>query len=242
MIKKLKDYKNQYQGKQCVLIGSGPTKFNYENLTNFNCPIFFINDTIRFEKFSIKESFLFTHHPNKFKNLVQKSTFFYPERYLRRKLDDTIWAQNESGIHNGNYVYPKEITTSPCVVYYDILCHCSHIDWERNNNVKDTGFPDWAFDKDECIKRNSLFGHTGTITTLIHFLWFSGFEKTLIIGCNPIFRDEHRHDTRITSLTNRKGSLFDLKAIIENQKAYLKTFELSHEYIGDYNYGDLKML
>lgn len=228
----LKDFKDRFSGKECVVVGSGPTKFDYTELSKYTCPIFLINDTINFEQY-VETGFFFTHHPEKYADKISKLTFFYPETYTRRKLDDSLWDKSELGVYDGHYVYHKEQIESP-VVYYNVSTHCSHIHWENNEDVSTTGFPEWCFDKSEVVRRNALFGHTGSITTLLHFLWFSNFEHATLIGCNPQFRENHRHDFRISALTGRRGSLWDLKAIIENQKCYLKQFDLKHTYLGDY--------
>jgi hypothetical protein len=40
--------------------------------------------------------------------------------------------------------------------------------------------------RDEIADREELFVHTGTIHTLLHFVWFCGFQRVTYVGCDGI--------------------------------------------------------
>jgi hypothetical protein len=234
---KIKEFKNKYAGRACFLVGSGPTKFDYKELSNTQDIIFFINDTINFEKYTNNESFFFTHHPDTFFNQVHKSIFFCPTHYIRRHLSTNERFDNK----NDDYEYKVKSTTAKNVVFHKIFSNCSYPDSLKNISFEQTGFPNWAFDKNQIIEKNALLAHNGSITTLIHFIWFAGFEQVKIIGCNPFFTPDHRYDKRISRINNISDSGFILKSIINNQKIMLNKFSIKHEYVDDYDYS-IKML
>jgi SAM-dependent methyltransferase len=56
-------FNNRYSGRECVVVGKGPTDFDFENLSKYSCPVFFINDAVSYEKYVSGESFFFAHDP-----------------------------------------------------------------------------------------------------------------------------------------------------------------------------------
>lgn len=204
------------------MVASAPTLFNYEDLRKFECPIFFVNDTIRFSHYAKSSpTFFFTHHPPKFETLLinKPIIFFYPLTYIRQ--DEVVYSRKPKEPHKNR-------------VYHNMIIWCRHKEWQDNESIKN--FPPWCLDHEKIIEQNALLGHTGSITTLIHFLYFTGIRKAKMIGCNPHFVESHHHDERISEISGRKGSLWDLKAIIDNQTKFLNFFKITPEYLGDYEY------
>jgi hypothetical protein len=223
MAKELKSYKDIYKDREALVVASGPSKFPYEELGRFDCPIFFVNDAVRFEKFaSSEERLFFTHHPTKFIELVERSVFFYPLRYIRL---DRTFPCNEGKEHAWKNVE---------YVFHDLLVGCDHGDQAAIRSIEMEAFPSWCLDRDAVAEKNCLFAHTGSITSLIHFLWYAGIKKARMIGCCPRYQSLHYHDRRISKLSGRTGSAFDLKAIIENQAKFLRFFGIETEHLNDY--------
>ena len=218
----LGDFSNCFSGQNAVVVASGPTNFEYPRLSEFQCPVFLVNDTIRLEHFVQSEHcFFFSHHPYQFQDLVHKSVFFYPLRYIR--LDETFPCDEKL----------SELSSSLRVVFHDLHIGCNKEEWRANQSITQERFPVWCLDRGLVVDKNALFGHTGSITSLIHFLWFCGIQKVRMIGCCPHFYPYHRHDTRLSALSGRRGSLFDLAAIIPNQIQFLEFFGVEAEYIAD---------
>src|SRR5580700_1467029 len=54
-------FNGKYAGRSCYVVGRGATEFNYEELTEVNEPIFFVNDAVCLEKYARSESYFFAH-------------------------------------------------------------------------------------------------------------------------------------------------------------------------------------
>ena len=214
----LSDYRERYSDR-AVLVGSGPTLFDYTKLSELNCPVFFINDTVAFEKYVECDSFFSTHHRPLFTEKVFRSKFLYPLSYLRPEIE-----------------HPYRHSLGPFVnsIPYQLVTHCTK--QENDDNVPISCFPFWSKDRDWIDETGWLLGHTGSITSTIHFIWYCGFTELTLIGCNPVYVENHHHDSRISATSGRKGSLWDLPAIIENQKRFLDHFEFKLTYTGDFEY------
>lgn len=61
---------------------------------------------------------------------------------------------------------------------------------------EDEKLPEWTLDKDYIAKKSNLACKPGTITSLLHFLWFCGFGNILGIGINPATVNQP-HDPKI---------------------------------------------
>lgn len=215
----LKKYLDKYVNCSAVVVGSGPTTFQYEDLSKFNCPIFFINDTVRYESYAKIKPFFHSHHRSLYVQLVKRSTFLFP--LVQYRGNNVI--EYEKGMPLSNYIP------------FDMQLDITKNDYE--NNLSLSNFPDWVLDKEKVCDKNCLFGHTGTITTLLHFIWFCNFNKITFIGCNPKFISSG-HDKRIIDTfnpKNKKWAGWNLKPIIENQNKFIEHFKLNVDFIGDYN-------
>jgi len=92
-------------------------------------------------------------------------------------------------------------------------------------------FPSWAFDKDYIAKSSSLLSHCGSITTILHFLWYCGVKEVIGVG---IGSDDVTlyHDGRIMDLGSNKKCDGVVK-IIQNQSRYFKEFGIKCRYFDD---------
>ena len=152
-------FNHAYEGGTCYVVGRGPTDYDYRELSEIAEPIFFINDAVCLEKYARSETFFFAH-----------------DLEMRVWLDGSIRA---------TAVLPIEGTIlgdAPGVV----LGHAGP-DVYYHRGEKDRGDL-LRMSRAEIADREELFVHTGTIHSLIHFIWFCGFRRVVYIGCDGINR------------------------------------------------------
>jgi hypothetical protein len=164
-------FNQKYTGRSCYLLGRGPTKFNYEDLSTVTDPIFFINDAVSLEKYTNSETFFFAHDPQMlvWMNGRIKSTIVVP-------IDGKVFRQTP-GItlhHTGK------------IVFYH---------WLEQNREQLI-----SLTRDQLAEVKQLYNHTGTIHSVLHFLWFCGFAKVNFIGCDAV----GGYDPRIATLSNSR--------------------------------------
>lgn len=218
-IEPLKKYKDSFQGTTPVVIGSGPTKFDYRKLDNINDPILFLNDAVWLG--DREDRFFFTHHTEVERWLSVKSTYIF--------IEDRI---NSGGT--------KFAQTKPHGKYLPIKIEMDKRFPQVLGRILDQNLPDWALDKDKVLTRKTFCAHIGSISTLIHFLWFCGVKKILGIGINNTYTTL-KHDPRIQKFYSKKeypnycpkGELMNfcpnLPEIIWNQTKYLDFFGIEME-------------
>jgi hypothetical protein len=149
-------FNNRYCGRTCYVVGRGPTTFDYEKLKSINEPIFFLNDAVCLEKLARSETFFFAH-----------------DAALR------VWL---NGAMKSTAVLPLNGTildSEPGVLAHGgplVLYHRQ--DEDREVIMRMT--------RDELGDAAALFGHSGTIHSLLHFVWFCGFRRIIYIGCDGI--------------------------------------------------------
>ncbi|HEY3787591.1 MAG TPA: hypothetical protein VGL71_01995, partial [Urbifossiella sp.] len=139
-------------------VGRGPTEFDYKDLAHVADPIFFINDAICLEKHARSETFFFAH-----------------DAELRVWLDGSVKATAVLPV-NGTV-----LGDAPDVV----LNHAGPVVYYHRRQ-KDGDL--LRMNRDDIADRAELFGHTGTIHSLLHFAWFCGFCRVVLIGCDGIDR------------------------------------------------------
>jgi len=236
-------FRDLYPSGHAVVVASGPTKFDYKDLAKFqDHPVVLINDAVRFEDFTLGDSYLVTGDAKPYAPLVKKSTFFYPLKFMREQLNGERFPKppEEPWILKGDerlawdYFCQSIVDTEAPCVFHNVITSASRKDWEDNKSVGETGVPSWAFDKDEVTKRRSLFGHTGSITQAIHLLWYMGVKTVTMIGCRPLYKENHRHDPRIYTHNHRRTSWI-LKAVISNQIETLDVFRIEPHYYMNYD-------
>lgn len=152
-------FNNKYEGGGCHVVGRGPTDFNYHDLAEVTEPIFFINDAVCLERYARSETFFFAH-----------------DREMRVWLDGSMRA---------TAVLPVDGTIlghAPGVIlgHAGPLVHYRRGEKNRGDLLR--------MSRDEIARREELFVHSGTIHSLLHFIWFCGFCRVVYIGCDGINR------------------------------------------------------
>jgi hypothetical protein len=151
-------FNNKYEGSGCYVVGRGPTLFDYEQLARVSEPIFFLNDAVCLEKYARSETFFFAHDE---KMLVW--------------LNGAMRAAAVLPIGGPIVFDPRRaFKHAGAVVYYH---------WREENREDLLGMS-----RDQIAASKELYTHTGTIHSLIHFVWFCGFKRVVFIGCDGINR------------------------------------------------------
>lgn len=215
----LGQYKDSFRGSTPVVVGSGPTKFDYKELDDITDPIIFLNDAVFLG--DRKDRFFFTHHTEIERWLSVKSTYIFVE----------------DRINSGGNEFSQ---TKPYGKYLPIKIEMDKKFPKVLGRVITKNLPDWALDKDHILKHKTFCAHIGSITTLIHFLWFCGTQRILGIGINNIYTTLN-HDPRIKKFCLKKGYPHwqeettgdfcpNLPEIIWNQTRYFELFGIEVEY------------
>jgi len=150
-------FNNRYPARTCYVIGRGPTTFDYRNLAAVNEPIFFINDAVCLEKYAKSETFFFAH-----------------DIQMRTWLDGSMKSTAVLPVNGTVLGDAPGLTLAHAgeVVFY----HREEEDREALMRMT----------RDELANAAALFGHSGTIHSLLHFIWFCGFKRIIYIGCDGI--------------------------------------------------------
>ena len=150
-------FNNKYAGGTCCVVGRGPTRFNYSNLAGITEPIFFINDAVCLEKYVRSESFFFAH-----------------DREMRVWLDGSIQSTAVLPIDGTVLGDDPRLT----------LHHAGPLVYYRRgeNNTREL----LQLSREELAELEQLYVHSGTIHSLLHFIWFCGFRRVVFVGCDGL--------------------------------------------------------
>jgi hypothetical protein len=192
-------FKNRYAGGGCRVVGRGATEFDYRSLGEPGVPVFFINDAICLEAHVAGETFFFAH--------------------------DAQMLPWLSGALRGTAVLPIEARpfhpstggriqhAGPIVFYH----------WREHHNRELL-----TITREQIAAMQTLYSHSGTIHSLMHFLWFCGFTRADLIGCDGL---ASAYDPR---LENRSRSTPDKQyssiRIVQDHLANI--FGIAMNYLG----------
>jgi hypothetical protein len=203
-------FNNKYAGSCCYVVGRGPTLFDYEELAQVSEPIFFLNDAVCLEKYARSETFFFAHDT---KMLVWLNGAMRATAVL--PIDGPIVFDPR-----------RDLRHAGAVVFYH---------W-REENREDL----LRMTRDQIAASKELFTHTGTIHSLIHFVWFCGFKRVVFIGCDGINRREidrcavpvaNGYDVRLQNLS-QTSPWWHYTTIRKVQDRLTSTFGLETEFRG----------
>lgn len=141
----------------CYVVGRGVTEFNYSELTDVREPVFFINDAVCLEEHTKSEAFFFAHDDKMFPWLNGKT-----KATAILPADGKLFKNHQDAILSH---------AAPVVLYH----------WRKTEGEKLL-----RLRRDELAIKEELYTHTGTIHSLLHFLWFCGFKTVNFVGCDGI--------------------------------------------------------
>lgn len=153
-------------GPEAVIVGSGPTRFDYRRLMYVTAPVFFINRAHLLCRMcrSSKQYFV-THHISKYRNVPIKTIFIERMRY-------------EEGLDYAGHMSARVYPEGP---YIPVQCQADDEVLTAAFFIK---YP-WLLDRDFVEMYSRLVAGFGSATTAIHAAWFAGCQKLTMIGCNP---------------------------------------------------------
>jgi len=202
---------DKYPEDCCYVVGRGVTTFNYEELANVKKPIFFINDAVCLERHAQSETFFFAHDDKMLPWL---------DRNIRAPAilpaDGKLFKNNNGIILNH---------AAPVVLYH----------WRKTE-----GEQLLKLSRDKLAIKEELYTHTGTIHSLLHFIWFCGFKKVNFVGCDGIddriFLKEasgtkNGYDQRLENLSNT-SPWWQYKTIRRVQDRLCSLFKFETSYLG----------
>jgi hypothetical protein len=192
-------FENKYAGRSCYVVGRGPTEFNYEELAEVDEPIFFVNDAVCLEKYARSETYFFAH------DAVMRV-------WLDGKIKSTAvlpmqgdFLRDTAGMtlqHGGN------------VVFY-------HSHGKNGGQLL-------LMSRHQIAELQQLYMHSGTIHSVIHFIWFCGFRRVVFIGCDCM---NDGYDPRLENLS-KSTSCRNYTAIGKAQGLLISLLGLNAIYLG----------
>jgi hypothetical protein len=205
------DFNCKYDGQSCYVIGRGPTDFDYEKLAEVREPIFFINDAVSLEKFARSDTYFFAH---------DAQMLPWMNGAIRSTIvvpiDGKVFRQTP-GIelhHAGN------------IVFY-------HWREEKKEELL-------TMTREQIAEIKQLYTYTGTIHSVLHFVWFCGFKRVRFVGCDCIsdrnglperLQTVDGYDPRLANLS-QSASSFNYLHIGRAQILLSQLFGLETEYVG----------
>jgi hypothetical protein len=201
-------FNNRYAGGSCFVVGRGPTDFDYALLADVSEPIIFINDAVCLAKHCRSETFFFAHDAQM---LVWLNGTVNATAVVT--IDGKVFHQTP-GI---------ELKHGGQIVYYE---------WRDKDREALL-----SMDRDRLAEIKQLYTHTGTIHSLLHFVWFCGFKRVSFIGCDCIDsnmpNDLHGSDGYDRRLENRsRSSSANYTAIGKVQNLLIALFGFDARYLG----------
>lgn len=192
-------FNGKYAGRACYVVGRGPTEFDYEKLGDVEEPVFFINDAVCLEKYVRSESYFFAH------DAVMGV-------WLDGRIKSTAvlpmegnFLRETSGLtfgHGGKVVFYRSLET------------------KREQLL--------LLSRDRIAELGRLYMHSGTVHSVIHFIWYCGFGRVNFIGCDC---GNGGYDRRLENLSE-STSCFDYTAIGKAQGLLIALLGLEAVYLG----------
>jgi hypothetical protein len=204
-------FNNKYKGQTCYVVGRGPTDFDYHDLADVTEPVFFINDAVGLAEYTRSETFFFAH-----------------DIEMRVWLDGSLTATAILPIEGTILGDDPDVVLGHAgpVVYY-------HRGEQNRGDLL-------RMSHDEVAAREELFVHSGTIHSLLHFIWFCGFRRVVFIGCDGINRKyalasacgaQNGYDRRLQNRSNT-SPWWQYKKIRRAQDLLTTLFGIEAIYLG----------
>ena len=192
---------NRYAGQAGYVIGRGQTTFDYGSLAAVPGPVFFINDAICLESHARGDSFFFMHDPQ-------------PLAWLDQPLKSTAVLPIDAKLFPPP---PRVMAYAGRVLGY-------------RRYVKDAELL-LKLPRERVAGREYLYTHSGTIHSAIHFAWFCGITRVVLIGCDGLSSaDQSTYDPRLANRSQSKSVQYN--AIRRAQDVLLRVLGMEAEYRG----------
>ena len=161
---------------EAVIVGSGPTRIDFNDFGHIHEPVVFINQMHKFSSVCPSEhQFFVTHHITSYPAVLPVTVFL--ERFF---------------VENRDYEGVMVARTKPRGRYFSV-------DAQGEDEIITEEFArrhSWMFDREQVVLKNRLMALFGSVTTALHLVWLMGAKHVKMIGCDPN-SDSDRHDRRI---------------------------------------------
>jgi len=206
----LASFANRFAGKTGIVVGRGPTTFDFRDLDKADGPVFFINDAVALERYvSHDDSFFFAlDHPQA--HWLRRTEIHEPIRSLPVLLEGNKWGK--PGDPRGTR-------------------GARRVTWFKSPTTFKDRWDALSQSRDDIAASSQLYLARGTIQPLIHFAWFTGITQLKLIGCDGINDPARVYDDRLPDWSGRRpGMIYD--GIRRRQDDVLRHLGVRPEYIG----------
>jgi len=205
-------YRDKFAGQTAVVVGKGPTLYDFEKLGKTGAPTFFVNDAVALEVnlAQAQPSFVFAHDPGQ-------------TAWFARGIRSTPVLPRDGKIVAGE----NDPILAP-------LAHAVFYTWRTR--AQDVVL---AQSKADLAASAELYTDCGTIHAALHFVWFCGFTSIRFVGCDGTSKDPRTaalaagtgYDKRIENASQSKpwGEFIRIR---REQDRLCKLFGFDVEYWG----------
>lgn len=153
------DYMDAYTG-ECYVFGSGETGFDYKLIPDLTEPLFFINQAAQLA--------VNNHWSDKFMmSLDKKHHIFFPVFEGTLLLPANQNMDDAKGLSPGSFINADQICW-----WSNKLARTGHLETEKEELQR------------HKILHQGTSGCAATIFPMVHFLWYAGFDKVNLVGCD----------------------------------------------------------
>ncbi len=204
------DHAAAYPGKTGVVVGRGPTDFDFRDLAKIDGPVFFINDAVVCEQYiTHDDAFWFAlDHPQA--HWLRRTGDHEPIRSLPVLQEGGKWGRPGD---------PRGTRGARRVM------------WFKSPTTFKNRWDALSQSRDQIVESGQLYLARGTIQPLIHFAWFAGIARLQLIGCDGINDPSRVYDGRLPNLSGRgPGMIYD--GIRRRQDEVMRHLGVRAEYVG----------
>ncbi|MBL8859302.1 MAG: hypothetical protein JNL28_12400 [Planctomycetes bacterium] len=207
------EYRDRFAGQTAVVVGKGPTLYDFAALGETGAPTFFVNDAVALERHLAQSqpSFMFAHDRG------QTAWFARGIRTIPVLPRDGKIVEGESD--------PLLAPLDKAIFYT----------WRTRDQSLVL-----AQTKAELAQSGELYTDCGTIHAALHFVWYCGFSAVRFVGCDGVTKDPRTaelgdertgYDKRIDNASNSApwGQFIRIR---REQDRLCKVFGLDVEYWG----------
>ena len=205
---------DKFSGQTGWVIGRGPTRFDYAALGQTDGPVFFINDAVSQEKWlaADRPAFFFAHDAAMACWLSDPGVRSIPVLIVDQPLTGPVEDPRPGLI--GGPDDPRLANLPRSILY-------------RKDGPLDRATL-LNFDRQEIARSGQLHVGGATIHPLLHFAWYVGCAKLVLIGCDGL--PETGYDARLENRS--KSTQQNALAIRVQQEEILRRLSLPREYLG----------
>ncbi len=213
MDRTIAEYANRYAGRRFVIVGKGPTRYDYPDLAKIHDPIIFINDAVQFAP-------LAANSRQRFWFAVDELQAYWLTHPAMSNVTPVLprAPEPDTGVTRGQ----QRLFVSSCPAAQD---HQRTVTYEWGGRALDIT----TQTRKTLIKDGRLPLRGGTIHPAIAFAWLCGASEIAFIGCDGAGEG---YDDRI-QIESQTPNLNVHKMIRKRQDELLRVLDIDATYVGD---------